>query len=33
MELADKIAAMVPVKDAHVFFGSSGSDANDTHIR
>jgi 4-aminobutyrate--pyruvate transaminase len=33
MELADKIAAMVPVKDAHVFFGSSGSDANDTHIK
>jgi 4-aminobutyrate--pyruvate transaminase len=33
MELADKIAAMVPVKDAHVFFGSSGSDANDTQIK
>jgi 4-aminobutyrate--pyruvate transaminase len=33
MELADKIAAMVPVKDARVFFGSSGSDANDTLVK
>jgi len=28
MDLADKLAAMVPVKDAKVFFGNSGSDAN-----
>ena len=26
-------AAMVPVPDARVFFGNSGSDANDTHIK
>jgi adenosylmethionine-8-amino-7-oxononanoate aminotransferase len=31
IELADKLSAMVPVKDARVFFGNSGSDANDTH--
>jgi 4-aminobutyrate--pyruvate transaminase len=33
MELADKLSAMVPVDNAQVFFGSSGSDANDTHIK
>ena len=33
MDLADKLAAMVPVRDAKVFFGNSGSDANDTHIK
>ena len=33
MELADRLASMVPVEDAHVFFGSSGSDANDTQIK
>ncbi len=33
MELADRLAAMVPVRDARVFFGSSGSDANDTQIK
>jgi len=33
MDLADKLAGMVPVKDAKVFFGNSGSDANDTHIK
>lgn len=33
MDLADKLAAMVPVKDAKVFFGNSGSDANDSHIK
>ena len=33
MELADKLSAMVPVRDARVFFGNSGSDANDTHIK
>ena len=31
IDLADRLAAMVPVKDARVFFGNSGSDANDTH--
>ena len=29
--LAERLAAMLPVPDAHVFFGNSGSDANDTH--
>lgn len=33
MELADKLAKMVPVRNAKVFFGNSGSDANDTHIK
>jgi 4-aminobutyrate--pyruvate transaminase len=33
IDLADKLASMVPVKDARVFFGNSGSDANDTHIK
>jgi 4-aminobutyrate---pyruvate transaminase len=29
--LAERLTAMLPVTDAHVFFGNSGSDANDTH--
>jgi adenosylmethionine-8-amino-7-oxononanoate aminotransferase len=33
VELADRLAAMVPVKDARLFFGNSGSDANDTHMK
>jgi 4-aminobutyrate--pyruvate transaminase len=33
MELADKLSAMVPMQDARVFFGNSGSDANDTHVK
>lgn len=33
IDLANKLAAMVPVRDAKVFFGNSGSDANDTHIK
>ncbi|WP_028295124.1 aminotransferase [Oceanobacter kriegii] len=33
MQLADKLAAMVPVDNAHIFMGSSGSDANDSHIK
>lgn len=33
IDLADKLAEMVPVEDAKVFFGNSGSDANDTHIK
>ncbi|MBY6058307.1 aminotransferase class III-fold pyridoxal phosphate-dependent enzyme [Leisingera daeponensis] len=33
MELAEKLKAMVPVEDAYIFFGNSGSDANDTHYK
>lgn len=33
MELADRLSGMVPVQDARVFFGNSGSDANDSHIK
>lgn len=33
IELADKLSAMVPVAEGKVFFGNSGSDANDTHIK
>lgn len=33
MDLADKLSAMVPVENAKVFFGNSGSDANDTHVK
>jgi 4-aminobutyrate---pyruvate transaminase len=33
MELADKISAMVPMQNAQVFFGNSGSDANDSLIK
>ena len=33
IDLADKLAAMVPVENAKVFFGNSGSDANDTQIK
>ena len=33
MDLADKLSEMVPVTDAKVFFGNSGSDANDSHIK
>lgn len=33
IQLAEKLAGMVPVEDAMVFFGNSGSDANDTHIK
>lgn len=31
--LAERLSAMLPMKDAAVFFGSSGSDANDSHVR
>jgi 4-aminobutyrate--pyruvate transaminase len=31
--LANKLAAMVPIEDARVFFGNSGSDANDSHYK
>ncbi len=33
MALADKLNDMVPVDNAKIFFGNSGSDANDTHIK
>ena len=33
MQLAEKLKAMVPVEDAYIFFGNSGSDANDTHYK
>ena len=33
MELADKLAAMVPITDAKIFFANSGSEANDSHIK
>jgi len=33
IDLAAKLADMVPVDNARVFFGNSGSDANDTHIK
>lgn len=31
--LAEKLSAIAPMQDAKVFFGMSGSDANDTHIK
>jgi len=33
MDLSEKLSAMVPVKDSKIFFGNSGSDANDSHIK
>ncbi|AAZ25802.1 aminotransferase, class III [Colwellia psychrerythraea 34H] len=33
IDLAEKLSAMVPVENAKIFFGNSGSDANDTHIK
>ena len=33
IDLAEKLAAMLPVANAKIFFGNSGSDANDTHIK
>lgn len=33
IDLAEKLSEMVPVDNAKVFFGNSGSDANDTHIK
>ncbi len=33
IELADKLAAMVPIDGAQVFLGNSGSDANDTLVK
>lgn len=33
MDLAEKLSSMLPMQDAKIFFGNSGSDANDTHIK
>ena len=33
IELADTLAEMIPMQDAMLSFGNSGSDANDTHIK
>lgn len=33
IQLSEKLAEMVPVDNARIFFGNSGSDANDTHIK
>ena len=33
MDLADRLSEMAPIDNAKVFFGSSGSDANDTQIK
>lgn len=33
IDLAERLTDMVPVDNAHVFFGNSGSDANDTLIK
>lgn len=33
IELAEKLASIVPTADAKVFFGNSGSDANDSHVK
>jgi len=33
MDLAEKLAAMVPIENARIFFANSGSEANDSHIK
>jgi len=33
LELAEQLAQICPVRDAHVFFGNSGSDANDSLLK
>ena len=33
IQLADKLASMAPFRNARIFFGNSGSDANDTQIK
>src|SRR5512139_351112 len=33
IRLAARLKALAPVRDAHVFFSSSGSEANDTQIK
>ncbi len=32
-DLAEKLAGMIPMQDAMISFGNSGSDANDSHIK
>lgn len=33
IDLADKLSAMLPMNNATIFFGNSGSDANDSHVK
>lgn len=33
MDLANRLAAMVPINDAKIFLANSGSEANDSHIK
>ena len=33
IDLADKLSSIVPVNNARIFFGNSGSDANDTQLK
>lgn len=33
MDLADRLADMVPVPEAKIFFANSGSEANDSHVK
>ena len=33
IDLADKLSAMLPLENAKIFFGNSGSDANDTQMK
>ena len=33
IELSEKLADMIPMRDPVISFGNSGSDANDTHIK
>lgn len=33
IDLADKLASMIPMDNANIFFGNSGSDANDSHVK
>lgn len=33
IDLGEKLAGMVPTPDARIFFGNSGSDANDTQVK
>lgn len=33
MDLAERLAALVPIRDAKIFLANSGSEANDSHIK
>ena len=33
MQLADRLAQMLPISDARIFFANSGSEANDSQIK